>query len=75
MAGPLRIDFPDTFYHVLSRGNESWEIFRDKIRDSEVAFAELTKNWTGSERDRALKFISWIMAMLSEIGIEKDKQA
>ena len=29
MARPLRIDFPDTFYHVLSRGNERREIFWD----------------------------------------------
>jgi hypothetical protein len=42
-----------------------------KIRDSEVAFDELTKNWTGAERDRALKFTSWILAMLSELEIEK----
>jgi len=30
MARPLRIDYPDTFYHVLSRGNERKEIFRDE---------------------------------------------
>lgn len=30
MARPLRIDHPDTFYHVLSRGNEKKEIFRDE---------------------------------------------
>jgi putative transposase len=27
MARPLRIDYPDTFYHVLSRGNEKRPIF------------------------------------------------
>lgn len=27
MSRPLRIDYPDTFYHVLSRGNEKREIF------------------------------------------------
>ena len=27
---PLRIDYPDTFYHVLSRGNERKAIFRDE---------------------------------------------
>jgi hypothetical protein len=42
-----------------------------KIRDSEVAFDELTKNWTGIEKNRAVKFTSWILAVLSEIGIEK----
>jgi len=30
MARPLRLDYPDTFYHVLSRGNEKREIFRDQ---------------------------------------------
>lgn len=30
MAGPVRMDFPNTFYHVLSRGNERREIFRDE---------------------------------------------
>jgi hypothetical protein len=30
MARPIRIDCPDTFYHVLSRGNERREIFRDE---------------------------------------------
>ncbi len=30
MARSLRIDFPDTFYHVLSRGNEKREIFREE---------------------------------------------
>jgi putative transposase len=29
MARPLRLDYPHTFYHVLSRGNEKREIFRD----------------------------------------------
>ena len=29
MARSLRLDYPDTFYHVLSRGNEKREIFRD----------------------------------------------
>jgi len=30
MARPLRMDYPDTYYHVLSRGNEGNEIFRDE---------------------------------------------
>jgi REP element-mobilizing transposase RayT len=30
MAGPLRMDYPDAFYHVLSRGNERKEIFWDE---------------------------------------------
>jgi putative transposase len=30
MARPIRLDYPDTFYHVLSRGNERREIFRDE---------------------------------------------
>jgi putative transposase len=29
MARPIRLDYPDAFYHVLSRGNEKREIFRD----------------------------------------------
>jgi putative transposase len=29
MARPLRIDYPDAFYHVTCRGNEQREIFRD----------------------------------------------
>jgi putative transposase len=28
MARPLRLDYPDTYYHVLSRGNERRDIFR-----------------------------------------------
>lgn len=30
MARALRMDYPDTFYHVLSRGNERKEIFQDE---------------------------------------------
>jgi len=30
MARPLRMDYPDTFYHILARGNERKEIFRDE---------------------------------------------
>jgi len=29
MARPLRIDQPDTFYHVVNRGNERRAVFRD----------------------------------------------
>lgn len=29
MARPIRLDYPETFYHVLSRGNDKREIFRD----------------------------------------------
>jgi REP element-mobilizing transposase RayT len=29
MARPLRIEYPDAFYHVTSRGNERKEVFRD----------------------------------------------
>ncbi len=29
MTRPLRIDYPDAFYHVTCRGNERREIFRD----------------------------------------------
>ena len=29
MARALRIDYPETFYHILSRGNERREIFHD----------------------------------------------
>jgi len=34
MARPLRIEFPDAFYHVTSRGNEGKAVFRSK-RDRE----------------------------------------
>jgi REP element-mobilizing transposase RayT len=30
MARPIRLDYPGTLYHVLSRGNEKREIFRDE---------------------------------------------
>ena len=30
MARPLRLDYPDTFYRVLSRGNEKREIFSEE---------------------------------------------
>jgi REP element-mobilizing transposase RayT len=30
MARPLRLDYPNTFYHVLSRGNEKRDIFIDE---------------------------------------------
>lgn len=30
MARPVRLDYPGTFYHVLSRGNERRDIFYDK---------------------------------------------
>jgi len=30
MARSLRIDYPNTFYHILSRGNEKRDIFYDK---------------------------------------------
>lgn len=30
MVRPLRMDYPNTFYHVLSRGNERREIFRNE---------------------------------------------
>jgi len=30
MSRPIRLDYPSTFYHVLSRGNEKREIFGDE---------------------------------------------
>jgi len=30
MARPLRIEYPGAFYHVMNRGLERREIFRDK---------------------------------------------
>jgi len=30
MARSIRLDYPDTFYHILSRGNEQRDIFRGK---------------------------------------------
>lgn len=29
MARPLRIEYPEAYYHVTSRGNERKAIFRD----------------------------------------------
>jgi REP element-mobilizing transposase RayT len=29
MARSVRLDYPDTFYHVLSRGNEKRDIYKD----------------------------------------------
>jgi len=29
MARPLRIEYPDAWYHVTSRGNERRDIFKD----------------------------------------------
>lgn len=34
MARPLRIEYPDAFYHVTSRGNEQKDVFRNR-RDRE----------------------------------------
>jgi len=39
MARPLRIDYPNTFYHVLSRGNEQRPIYYEP--DDYVKFLEL----------------------------------
>lgn len=30
MARPVRMNYPETFYHILSRGNEKKEIFQDE---------------------------------------------
>jgi len=30
MARPIRLDYPDSFYHVLSRGNERRDIFYEE---------------------------------------------
>ena len=42
MARPLRIDYPDTYYHVLSRGNEQRPIFKTD-KDYEMFLAVLEK--------------------------------
>ncbi len=45
MARPLRMDYPDTFYHILSRGNEKRDIFyngKDYLR-----FLEALANMVG----------------------------
>ncbi len=36
LAGPLRIEYPGTLYHITSRGNEKKEIFRS-IKDRNEA--------------------------------------
>ena len=41
MARPVRMGYPNTFYHVLSRGNERRNIFRDA---QEGPWAK-NKNW------------------------------
>jgi putative transposase len=38
MTRPLRIDYPNAFYQVTSRGNECREIFRDN--EDRCAFLE-----------------------------------
>jgi len=43
MTRPLRIQYPDAFYHVTCRGNEQREIFRDK-EDREVFFRLLARS-------------------------------
>jgi putative transposase len=40
MARPLRIEYPDAFYHVTARGNERKDIYRDE-RDRERFLAYL----------------------------------
>jgi REP-associated tyrosine transposase len=40
MVRPLRIDYPNAFYHVTCRGNERKNIFRDD-RDREVFLEKL----------------------------------
>ena len=45
MARPLRIDYPETYYHVLSRGNEQRPIFKTN-KDYEK-FLELLDKTTG----------------------------
>jgi hypothetical protein len=30
MARPLRIEYPSTFYHVTSRGNEQKDVFKSQ---------------------------------------------
>ena len=42
MARPLRIDYPDTYYHVLSRGNEQRPIFKTD-KDYEMFLSILEK--------------------------------
>jgi REP element-mobilizing transposase RayT len=44
MARPLRLDYPDSFYHVLSRGNERRDIFRE--RADYLKFLDLLEEMT-----------------------------
>jgi len=43
MTRPLRIQYPNAFYHVTCRGNEQREIFRDK-EDREVFLGLLARS-------------------------------
>jgi len=43
MARQLRIQYPDAFYHVTSRGNEQKEIFRGK-EDYELFLEQLSES-------------------------------
>lgn len=43
MARPLRIEYPEAFYHVTSRGNERKEIFRD-VTDYELFLKTLKES-------------------------------
>ena len=43
MSRPLRIQYPDAYYHVTCRGNERREIFRDS-EDRKVFFRLLARS-------------------------------
>ncbi|NIS67608.1 MAG: hypothetical protein GTO12_01260 [Proteobacteria bacterium] len=62
MARALRMDYPDTWYHVLSRGNERRDIFYDerdyrKFLDSVGRMGE--RFGTGIPSGRGLSGGSW----------------
>ncbi|MFV2067116.1 MAG: hypothetical protein ACC645_09065 [Pirellulales bacterium] len=51
MAGPLRIQFPDAVYHVISRGNERKPIVRnDGDREKRLEWLHLAIETYGWHR-------------------------
>jgi len=43
MSRPLRIQYPDAYYHVTCRGNERRQIFRD-LDDQKTFFSLLIRS-------------------------------
>jgi hypothetical protein len=44
MARPLRIEYPNAYYHVIDQGNNQEKIFKNKAREVAIYLA---RNMTG----------------------------